>query len=247
MVFTLRVRIASGEVEMQGTRPEIYETIDELPKIVDKVREALFTSQDRTEQKLGDPAFQGAPERPEHAPVIERASGLNDGILKLLSTEWGMRPRMWSELDRALKQNALNYSKGSITSALAQLVRSGRLRRLLANGIYGYQVPPQRLGPAPEDNKIESTSPPEPRNVVETLGKRGKAETSIILQQIESKLIPQGFFGAAKNTAEVRAQLEQMLGLEFQSRKVSQALGELYQKSLLKRTGSTGNFRYIIV
>ena len=87
---------------------------------------------------------------------------------------------------------------------------------------------------------------PEKRSVGEALGKRGKAETSIILQQIENKLIPQGFFGTAKNTAEVRAQLEQLLGLEFQSRKVSQALGELYQKSLMKRTGSTGNFRYVI-
>jgi hypothetical protein len=140
---------------MQGSRPEIYETIDELPKIVDKVREALSSSQDRTEQELGNADFQINPEKAEPAP-IETASGL-------------------------------------------------------------------------------------------TLGKRGKAETSIILQQIESKLVPQGFFTVAKNTAEVRTQLQQLLGLEFQSRKVSQALGELYQKSLLKRTGSKGNFRYIIV
>jgi hypothetical protein len=247
MVFTLRVRIASGEVEMQGARPEIYETIDELPKIVGKVRAALSTSQDRSEQTFGNPAFQITSQKPEHSPLIERASGLNDGIMKLLSTDWGMRPRKWSELDQALKQNALNYGKGSITSALAQLVRSGRLRRLMTNGVYGYQLPPQKLGSTPKNDMVGTESPAILRNAGETLGKRGKAETSIILQQIESKLIPQGFFGTAKNTAEVRAQLEQLLGLEFQSRKVSQALGELYQKSLLKRTGSRGNFRYIIV
>ena len=107
MVFTLRVRIASGEVEIQGSRSEIYETIDELPKIVGKVREALSVSQAEIEQRVGDTAFQVAPEEPEHAPRIDRATGLNDAIVKLLSTEWGRRPRKWSELDHALRQNAI--------------------------------------------------------------------------------------------------------------------------------------------
>jgi len=248
MVFTLRVRIASGEVEMQGPRSEIYETIDELPKIVGKVRDALSSSQDRVEQKVGDTVFQITHEEPEHAPSIDRASGLNDALVKLLSTGWGKSPRKWSELDHALKQNALNYSRGSITGALAYLVKSGRLRRLLIDGVYGYQLPPQRVpSPTPEDRTIENVSPSNPGSTGEASGKRGKAETSIILQQIENKLIPQGFFGTAKNTGEVRSELEQRLGLEFQSRKVSQALGELYQRKLLSRTGSTGTFRYVIV
>jgi hypothetical protein len=248
MVFTLRVRVASGEVEIQGSRSEIYETIDELPKIVSKVREALSVSQAEMEQRVGDTAFQVAPEELERAPGIDRATGLNDAIVKILSTEWGRRPRKWSELDHALRQNALNYSRGSITGALAYLVRSSRLRRLLINGVYGYQLPPQRpLSPILESDKTESVSPQSLGNVGEALGKHGKAETSIILQQIENKLIPQGFFSTAKSTGEVRSELERLLGLEFQSRKVSQALGEFYQKALLKRTGSTGNFRYVII
>ena len=248
MVFTLRVRVASGEVEMQGPRSEIYETIDELPRIVGKVREALSISQAQMEQRIGNTAFQVTPEAPEHAPDIDRATGLNDAIMKLLSTEWGKRPRKWSELDHALKQNALNYSRGSITGALAYLVKSARLRRLLIDGVYGYQLPPQRLpNPTHEDREIENALPPNPGNNGEGLGKRGKAETSIILQQIENKLIPQGFFSTAKNTGDVRSELEQRLGLEFQSRKVSQALGELYQRKLLSRTGSTGAFHYVIV
>jgi hypothetical protein len=171
MVFSLRVRIASGEVEIQGAKPEIYETIDELPKIVGKVREALSNSQDRT----------------------------------------GQEPR---KIEYRISPGKLEHTQGASLT--------------------------------PEDNTLDSTSQVGSAIVGETLGKRGKAETSIILQQIENKLIPRGFFSAAKNTAEVRAQLERLLGLEFQSRKVSQALGKLYQKSLLKRTGSTGNFRYII-
>src|SRR3989442_3120221 len=171
---------------MQGPRSEIYETIDELPKIVGKVREALSISQAQMEQRIEDTAFQITPEEPEHAPGIDRATGLNDAIVKLLSTEWGRRPRKWSELDHALRQNALNYSRGSITGALAYLVRSGRLRRLLINGVYAYQLPPQRFSsPTPQDGKIESVPPPNPGNIGEALGKRGKAETSIILQQIE--------------------------------------------------------------
>src|SRR5205807_6674311 len=189
MVFTLRVRIASGEVEMQGPRSEIYETIDELPKIVGKVREALSSSQDRMEQKIGDTVFQITHEEPEHAPSIDRASGLNDAVVKLLSTGWGKRPRKWSELDHALKQNALNYSRGSITGALAYLVKSGRLRRLLINGVYAYQLPPQSiLAQRREVRQAESiaTTHPLESPISEPSIKHGKAETSIILQQIES-------------------------------------------------------------
>ncbi len=249
MAVMLRVRIPSGEVEIQGTQSEINKTIDKLPEIVDKVREALAGSPSGIERGSEFARARVSLENTESAPSIEKASGLNDAISKLLSTEWGKKPRKWSELDQALAQNALNYSRGSITGALAYLVKSGRLRRLLLNGVYAYQLPPQSiLAQRREVRQAESitTTHPLESPISEPSIKHGKAETSIILQQIESKLIPQSFFIAAKSTGDVRAELEQRLGLEFQSRKVSQALGELYEREILKRTGSKGNFRYII-
>lgn len=80
---------------------------------------------------------------PEEYPVIPRPEGLNDAIIKVLSTPWGRsNPRTWAEIDTVLKQNALHYGRGSITGALTYLVKSSRLRRVKVDGTYGYLLPP---------------------------------------------------------------------------------------------------------
>jgi hypothetical protein len=84
----------------------------------------------------------GALEPTDELPTIERASGLNDAIIKVLSTSWGRtKPRTWNEIDEALKNNALHFSKGSLTGSLTYLVKATRLRRVSSGGIYGYTLP----------------------------------------------------------------------------------------------------------
>jgi hypothetical protein len=78
----------------------------------------------------------------DQLPTIERASGLNDAITKVLATSWGRtRPRSWNEIDNALKNNALHFSKGSLTGSLTYLVKAARLRRVGMSGVYGYTLP----------------------------------------------------------------------------------------------------------
>ncbi|MGA1974110.1 MAG: hypothetical protein ABSG92_00530 [Conexivisphaerales archaeon] len=79
---------------------------------------------------------------PEELPDIGNPAGLNDAIIKSLSSVWGRkRPRTWHEIDEAMKSNAQHFSQGSITGALTYLVRSNRLRRVKEGGIYGYTLP----------------------------------------------------------------------------------------------------------
>ena len=145
--ITLRIRLPSGELELQGTKSDIDSVLDDLPKIVKKVNQAFGSSGSGFAPKSNvSPArSMSVIEESEEVPQIQKPSGLNDAIVKLLSTSWGNPPRKWSEIDQALKQNAQHYSRGSITGALAYLVRSGRLRRVPVDGVYCYRLPPQGL------------------------------------------------------------------------------------------------------
>jgi len=75
--------------------------------------------------------------------------------------------------------------------------------------------------------------------------RKGKAETTLILQKLEDALIPKNYFKNARTTGDVKAELEKQTGLPFTSRTVSQALGVLFNKKVLARVGSKGNFHYI--
>ncbi len=85
-----------------------------------------------------------------------------------------------------------------------------------------------------------------PRTHVGTPKKRvGRAETSIILRKMEDLLIPKGYFKDARTTSDVKAELKKQTGIDFTSRKVSQALGVLFEKDTLSRIGSKQNFHYV--
>ncbi len=74
---------------------------------------------------------------------------------------------------------------------------------------------------------------------------KGKAETSLITRKVEELLLPE-YFSQARTTGEVRLELQKRTGIPFQSRKVSQSLGQLALLGKLGRTGSKDkhDFRY---
>lgn len=74
---------------------------------------------------------------------------------------------------------------------------------------------------------------------------RGSAETSVVLVKIQTLLLLRGFFRKTRSTAETRAELRRRTGIQFQSRKISQALGMLHRKRVLARFGKKGSFRYL--
>ncbi len=97
----------------------------------------------------------------------------------------------------------------------------------------------ERVGGQPAAPVPQTAAP-----VVKTRRRRGKSEAVEVLRHIEEKLIPSGFFREARSTADTRAKLKELVGVLFQSRKVSQALGILYDKGVLRRAGPKGNYRY---
>jgi hypothetical protein len=89
--------------------------------------------------------------------------------------------------------------------------------------------------------------PKAPAAVTTSLKRRGRSESVLAQEIIESHLLPSGYFSAPRSTAEVRDEIQRVTGLRIQSRKVSQALGNLYRKGLLRRTGTRGDYRYVAV
>jgi hypothetical protein len=77
------------------------------------------------------------------------------------------------------------------------------------------------------------------------LRSKGKAERSLILQRLQSVLLPEGYFNKPRATHDVRSELESRFHIRFLSRKVSQALGDLQRKGVLSRVGTKGDFKYI--
>jgi len=73
---------------------------------------------------------------------------------------------------------------------------------------------------------------------------KGRGEASLVLQKLQTELLPEGYFKKPRNTAEVRSELESRFHIKFLSRKVSQALGELNDRRVLSRVGSKYEFQY---
>jgi hypothetical protein len=82
------------------------------------------------------------------------------------------------------------------------------------------------------------------RSKQQTSTPRGRGEASLVLQRLQTELLPDGFFKKPRNTAEVRSELESRFHIKFLSRKVSQALGELHDRGVLSRVGSKYEFQY---
>ncbi len=82
------------------------------------------------------------------------------------------------------------------------------------------------------------------REKVSPTTRGGKGETAVVLKQIESVLIGKNFFSKARTTGETRDRLLDLTGRAFTSRKVSQALGILWKKKRLRRSGKRNFYVY---
>lgn len=84
------------------------------------------------------------------------------------------------------------------------------------------------------------------RKPAEKTGKlTGKAETSVIRRKLEQGPMAKGYFKTARSTGDVVAELKKETGIQFTSRKVSQALGIYFKKKELARVGPKGNYQYV--
>jgi len=152
----------------------------------------------------------------------------------------------------------LGLPVGSLLPFLKELRDQNLIRQMKRDNNVHHAVPPAKVQDvlnsvgrklarkqtSPLDNprpkKTESSSAPR------TNTPKGKAETSLILHRLQESLVPEGYFRKPRNTNEVRLELESRFNIKFLSRKVSQALGILYSRSILSRVGAKRDFRYVI-
>lgn len=138
--LSIRVRLPDGaEVELRGDQAGIDKTLNDLQGIVSKVYSAFHEmkpSPTPTNRAQSETDFL------EEYPAIERPSGSQDGILKILGTEWGKaKPRSWKEIHAGLSHNAVHLSEGSVTGALTLMLQAGKLRRVKLGDTYAYTLP----------------------------------------------------------------------------------------------------------
>ncbi len=93
------------------------------------------------------------------------------------------------------------------------------------------------------DEKIQSKYAKSKKNT-KVSARKGKGETTLVLGAIETHLLPVGFFASPKSTGDTVDELAKLSGKKFTSRKVSQALGILFEKGTLHRSGERNSFAY---
>ena len=141
MEILVKVKVAEGiEMEVRGGPETFNETLNDLPNMVSKLRSALVPTAVPSTELLAET------QEAVDLPSIEKPSGVQDAILKVVSTPWGKsRPRTPREIDAVLKNNAVHLSNGSLTGSLTLLVQSGKLRRLKVGSTYAYTLPISKI------------------------------------------------------------------------------------------------------
>lgn len=94
------------------------------------------------------------------------------------------------------------------------------------------------------ESKLQSKGSKKEKNSKDVSRRKGTGETTVILSVIESKLLLTNFFSTPKTTGETADRLAKVSGKRFTSRKVSQALGILYEKGSLRRSGQRNSYAY---
>jgi hypothetical protein len=128
------------EVEVDGTRKEVLNTIEDLPSLIMNVRKAFENVKPKTVTTLTVKTGSQREQADAHKyPRIMRTENCDDAILRTLETDWGKwRPRTTDELKDALKANGLDYSGHALEGVLMSLVKSGKVRRWNTDEGYVY-------------------------------------------------------------------------------------------------------------
>jgi hypothetical protein len=121
--FHVKIRIGETEVEIGGKREDVLETLQELDKVVELVREAfnieITEKKSKSKNKIDPTQF----------PKISRTNQCSEAVLSLLQTEWGKVPRTIGELREGMEANAVFFPKTTLSGVLVWLTKKGSLRR----------------------------------------------------------------------------------------------------------------------
>jgi len=150
--IVLKLRIKSGELQLEGSRQVIMDMIEhDLPKIIESISQAIPPESDiqksftqHTEETASQSTFSPpatAPNTGVEPPPSVQAKSCGDAIFTLLSTPWGRKkPQALSGIKAALDANALHYSGKVIGFTLTRLTRRQKLRRWKTEDGFVYTV-----------------------------------------------------------------------------------------------------------
>jgi len=132
-----------NEIEISGTKKEVLDVIEALPKLVGQVSKALNPAEAKTAASENKPVVvrltSPAAASPKMFPSIKEAKNCSGAVVKLLMTEWGTwKPRTTPEIIEALKANALHYPRSTLSGVLTWLVKKGKVRRWKTDAGYVY-------------------------------------------------------------------------------------------------------------
>ena len=129
--FSFRVRFGDFEVEISGSRDEVFKTVEMLPSLMANVSKAFEAA------KTSKPSASVAASTVY--PVVS-SSNCSEAILKLLESDWGREPRTLPELVDALKANALHYPSTTLSGVLTWLTKKGKVKRWKTDKGYVYAI-----------------------------------------------------------------------------------------------------------
>lgn len=133
--FAFRLKTIDYEVEINGSRQEVLDTIKDLPNLIVNIDKAFEKLKPR---KIATLTVKTEPANPQKTaqqyPKIASSEKLDEAILRILETDWGKwRPRTIDELDEALKANGMEQSTRKLGAILTELVRKEKIRRWNTN------------------------------------------------------------------------------------------------------------------
>jgi len=129
--FSFRVRFGDFEVEISGSREEVFQTVEMLPTLMANVSKAFeVTKTYHLSQSASNVTTSDYP--------TVSASNCSEAVLKLLESDWGKEPRTLPELVEALKTNALHYPSTTLSGVLTWLIKKGKIKRWKTDKGYVY-------------------------------------------------------------------------------------------------------------
>lgn len=128
--FSFRVRFGDFEVEISGSRDEVFKTVEMLPSLMANVSKAFEVAKTSTPTSNIEASTY---------PVVS-GSNCSEAILKLLESDWGKEPRTLPELVDALKANALHYPSTTLSGVLTWLTKKGKVKRWKTDKGYTYAI-----------------------------------------------------------------------------------------------------------
>jgi hypothetical protein len=129
----IRARKSDSEIELEF---ETAVTLKEAEEVAHSALSKLLAISSPTLPSVTQtlPAVEGR----EEYPSISKPESCSDAITKLLSTEWGKKPRTMAELKEAMTSNAVYYPEGTFKSTFTKMTKNGKLRRVKKGDVFAY-------------------------------------------------------------------------------------------------------------